>query len=248
MKGGFPKQALHARLKGHMNFFVGTSGYSYKEWKGKFYPEKLPATKMLQYYAEHFGAVKPTAPFALPKPSVIETWMSQVPKGFKFALKSPQRITHFQRLVDAEESTRQFLDVAEHLKQNLGPLFFQLPPNFKKDTTRLRKFLSLIKPPFRAAFEFRHPSWFDDETFELLREHHTALCIADAEDDLQIPFEATADFGYLRLRRPDYTNADLRKWVKRVQKQNWRDLFVFFKHEDEASGPAFAQAFLKMIA
>jgi uncharacterized protein YecE (DUF72 family) len=203
---------------------------------------------MLHYYGEHFRAVEANSTFrALPEPSALEAWMSQVPSGFKFALKAPQRITHFQRLKNAAVTTRQFLKVAETLQQHLGPLLFQLPPNFKKDGPRLRKFLSLLKPPCRAAFEFRHPSWFDDETFDLLREHRAALCIADADDDLQIPFEATADFGYLRLRRAEYTNADLKKWARRVQNEGWDDVFIFFKHEDEAAGPAFAQTYLKLI-
>jgi uncharacterized protein YecE (DUF72 family) len=130
------------------------------------------------------------------------------------------------------------------LKQRLGPLLFQLPPNMKKDAPRLREFLALMPSQQRAALEFRHPSWFDDEIFDLLRDHQTALCIAEAEDDLEVPCVATADWGYLRLRRPDYSVAELKAWVKWVHEQAWRDAFVFFKHEDEGKGPRLAKQFL----
>jgi uncharacterized protein YecE (DUF72 family) len=126
------------------------------------------------------------------------------------------------------------------LKKRLGPLLFQLPPNFKKDVPRLRDFLALLPARGRPAFEFRHQSWFDDEVFALLRKRKAALCVAEAENDLEIPFVATADWGYLRLRRPDYTDAELKAWLKRVRGQGWRDAFVFFKHEDEGKGPAMA--------
>ena len=156
-------------------------------------------------------------------------------------LKAPQRITHRQRLKDAGDSVSSLLAVAGALKERLGPLLFQLPPNFKKDVPRLRAFLALLPSQRRAAFEFRHPSWFDEEVFGLLRDHQVALCIAEAEDDLEVPFVATADWGYLRLRRPDYSNAELKKWIKRMRKQDWREAFVFFKHEDEGKGPQMAK-------
>src|SRR5205085_4222956 len=131
----------------------------------------------------------------------------------------------------------QLLEAATALKKRLGPLLFQLPPNFKKDAPRLREFLALVPRTVRAAFEFRHPSWFDDEVFGLLRDHRAALCVAEAEGDLAVPLVATADWGYLRLRRPDYADAELAAWAKRVRGQAWRDAFVFFKHEDEGRGP-----------
>ncbi|MCI0359135.1 MAG: DUF72 domain-containing protein [Planctomycetaceae bacterium] len=230
-----------------MNLYVGTSGYAYKPWKGKFYPKGLPDKQMLHHYGEHFRAVEINSTFrAMPKASVLEGWAAEVPADFRFALKSPQRITHIKRLKDVGEAVSQLLEVAAVLGERLGPLLFQLPPNFKKDAARLREFLTLLPSEHRAAFEFRHASWFDDEVFALLRDHQAALCIADEKDELEVPFVATADWGYLRLRRADYTKAELKKWVKRVQKQDWRDAFVFFRHEDEAKGPQFAKKLLEL--
>jgi uncharacterized protein YecE (DUF72 family) len=230
-----------------MNLHVGTSGYSYKEWKGSFYPEKLPAKQMLCYYGGRFGAVEINSTFyGTPRVSVLEAWSSEVPAGFRFVLKAPQRITHVQRLKDAGEAVSQLFDAAGSLKQRLGPLLFQLPPNFKKDAPRLREFLALLPSSCRAAFEFRHPSWFDEEVFGLLRERRAALCLAEAEGDLAVPFVATADWGYLRLRLPDYGDAELQAWAKRVREQNWRDAFVFFKHEDEGKGPRMAARFREL--
>jgi len=232
-----------------MNLYVGTSGYSYKEWKGSFYPKDLPAAKMLNYYAERFGAVEINNTFyAMPKAAVLEKWAEAVPAEFKFVLKAPQRITHIQRLKDADDSVSYFLEVTGTLKERLGPLLFQLPPNLKKDASRLRAFLALLPARRRAAFEFRHASWFDDEVFCLLRDHGASLCLADADDELEVPFVSTADWGYLRLRRPDYDDAALKTWVKRVQEQAWRDAFVFFKHEDEGKGPQLAKRFLELAA
>jgi uncharacterized protein YecE (DUF72 family) len=230
-----------------MNLYVGTSGYSYKPWKGKFYPAKLPDKQMLRYYGEHFRTVEINNTFrGLPEPSAFEAWARDVDSKFRFALKAPQRITHIKRLKDVVDSVSQLFEVAATLKKRLGPVLFQLPPNFKKDVPRLGAFLSLLPPKRRVAFEFRHPTWFNDEVFELLREHKSALCIADADDDLKVPFVATADWGYLRLRRPSYSAASLKKWVKRVGEQAWRDAFVFFKHEDEAHGPVLAKRFLEL--
>ncbi|HRS28249.1 MAG: DUF72 domain-containing protein [Phycisphaerae bacterium] len=230
-----------------MNLYVGTSGYSYPQWKGTFYPRDLPAKQMLRYYGEHFRAVEINNTFyRMPKASVLEGWAEQVPADFQFVLKAPQRITHMQRLKEADESVSYLLDVAAVLRERLGPLLFQLPPNLKKDVPRLRAFLALL-PGRRAAFEFRHQSWFDDEVFDLMRQHGAALCVAEAENDLAVPLVSTADWGYLRLRRPDYGKADLRRWAEQVARQNWGDLFVFFKHEEEGRGPQLARMFLQMF-
>src|SRR3954447_5371437 len=224
-----------------MNFYVGTSGYSYKEWKGSFYPETLPAKQMLAFYGEHFRTVEINYTFRrLPPTSVVDAWAGAVPADFQFALKAPERITHRKRLKDVADALAGFLEIARKLKKRLGPLLFQLPPNFKKDALRLQAFLGLLPPERRVAFEFRHPSWFDDEVFALLREHRTALCIADADDDLEVPLVATADWGCLRMRRPGYDDAALKKWSKQIRQQDWQDAFVFFKHEDEGKGPKFA--------
>jgi uncharacterized protein YecE (DUF72 family) len=230
-----------------MNLYVGTSGYSYPKWKGAFYPSKLPNKQMLRYYGEQFLAVESNSTFRkMPEPSALQSWAGEVPANFKFALKAPQQITHFRRLKDVGEPVAKLFEVAAVLKKRLGPVLFQLPPNFKKDVPRLRDFLGLLPARHRVAFEFRHQSWFDDEVFGLLRKHRAALCIADAEGDLKFPFVATADWGYLRLRRPAYNAAALKRWAKRVRQQAWKDAFVFFKHEDEAKGPEMAKRFLEL--
>jgi uncharacterized protein YecE (DUF72 family) len=230
-----------------MNLYVGTSGYSYKEWKGPFYPEDLPDKKMLRFYGERFRSVEVNNTFyQMPKATVLEAWAQEVPADFKFVLKAPQRITHKERLKDSADSVSYLLKVAATLKEQLGPLLFQLPPFLKKDAPRLREFLALLSPANRIAFEFRHQSWFDAEVFDLLREHKSALCIAEAENDLQIPFVSTTDWGYLRLRRPDYGDPELKAWAERVRQQNWQDAFVFFKHEEEGKGPQMARRFLEL--
>jgi uncharacterized protein YecE (DUF72 family) len=232
-----------------MNLYVGTSGYSYKEWKGTFYPEDLPEKQMLKFYGERFRSVEINNTFyRMPKASVLEAWAAEVPPEFKFVLKAPQRITHNQRLNDAADSVSYLLKVAGALKERLGPLLFQLPPYLKKDVPRLDAFLALLPANPRTAFEFRHQSWFDDEVFNLLRNRNAALCIAEAEGDLEVPFVSTADWGYLRLRRPDYGDAELKERVDRVQQQGWQDTFIFFKHEDEGKGPQMAKRFLELAA
>ena len=232
-----------------MNLYVGTSGYSYKEWKSTFYPKDLAAGQMLRYYGERLRTVEINNSFyRMPSASILEAWAGDVPADFLFVLKAPQQITHRQRLKDAGDPVKELLEVARTLKKRLGPLLFQLPPNLKKDVPRLRAFLALLPSSCRAAFEFRHPSWFDEEVLGLLRDRRAALCIADAENDLEVPFVATADWGYLRLRRPDYDDAGLKSWAKRVQGQSWQDAFVFFKHEDEGKGPQMARRFLELAA
>jgi uncharacterized protein YecE (DUF72 family) len=230
-----------------MNLYVGTSGYSYKEWKGTFYPNDLPDKQLLRFYGERFRSVEINNTFyRMPKASVLEAWAAEVPADFKFVLKASQKITHFQRLKDVRDSVDYLIGVAGVLKERLGPLLFQLPPNLPKDIARLRDFLMLLPQDRRAAFEFRHQSWFDEEVFGALREFQAVLCIAEAENDLEIPFVSTADWGYLRLRRPDYGDAELKAWMQRVQQTGWKDAFVFFKHEDEGKGPQMAGRFLEL--
>ena len=230
-----------------MKLYVGTSGFSYKQWKGKFYPRGLPERQMLHYYGEHFRAVEINHTFRrMPEPSTLKDWADSVPADFVFALKAPQRITHFQRLKPAGGSLAELVKVSGALKRRLGPLLFQLPANFRKDVPRLRDFLTKLRSRRRAAFEFRNASWFDDEVFGLLQDHQAALCFSDEVDDLEVPFIATANWGYLRLRRTRYGDKSLKDWVKRVRKQKWKDAFVFFKHEDEAKGPALATRFVKL--
>jgi uncharacterized protein YecE (DUF72 family) len=230
-----------------MNFYVGTSGYSYPKWKGIFYPKDLPSKGMLRYYGENFRSVESNSTFrGMPEPEDLKRWAADVPADFKFALKAPQRITHMKRLKDSKELVSQVFRIAATLKKRLGPVLFQLPPNFKKDSERLSDFLDQLPVRSRAAFEFRHESWFDDEIFELLKKNKVALCIAEAEGELEVPFIATADWGYLRLRREDYSDADLKAWVKKVKKQDWSDAFVYFRHEDTAKGPKFAKRFVEL--
>jgi uncharacterized protein YecE (DUF72 family) len=247
--GGIHASPNHVTKEQTMNFYVGTSGYSYPKWKGSFYPAKTPTKQMLSFYASRFRTVEINNTFYRPPAvSVLEAWAGQVPVDFRFVLKAPQEITHIRRLRDTGELVSSLLEAAGTLKERLGPLLFQLPPNFKKDVPRLREFLTLLTPECRAALEFRHPSWFDDQVFELLRNHQTGLCVADAADDLEVPFVATTDWGYLRLRRADYDDTALQSWAARIKTQVWRDCFVFFKHEDAGIGPQLASRLLGMLS
>jgi uncharacterized protein YecE (DUF72 family) len=230
-----------------MRFHVGTSGYSFKEWKGNLYPETLPQKQMLSYYAERFSTVEINSTFhRFPSAGAVKSWAEQVPASFRFVLKARQSITHFRRLKNAESQVDDFLELAALLKKRQGPFLFQLPPNFKKDIARLDDFLKYMNGRAKAAFEFRHTSWFDDETYECLRGHAAALCVADA-DDLPAPdLVRTANWGYVRLREDKYTDSELRKWIRRIVAQKWASVFVFFKHEDEGAAPKLASRFMKL--
>ena len=230
-----------------MRVLAGTSGFSYKEWKGSFYPEDLPASRMLAYYAERLPAVEINNTFyRMPKPALLEGWSAEVPESFRFVLKASQRITHFKRLKEAGSDVEYFFEVAAVLGDRLGPALFQLPPNLKKDLPRLAAFLETLPPERRAAFEFRHASWFEDDVFEALRTKGAALCIAE-DEELATPLVATANWGYLRLRRQDYDDAAVGAWAGKVKQQNWSEAYVFFKHEDAGSGPRLAAQFLELI-
>jgi uncharacterized protein YecE (DUF72 family) len=232
-----------------MRVRVGTSGYNYPEWKGSFYPDDMKPARMLPYYAERFSTVEINATFyRMPTATTVEGWANAVPDGFTFVLKAPQRITHFARLKNVDDAVRFFCDTASLLRARLGPLLFQLPPNFKKDVSRLGDLLVQLPPERRAAFEFRHPSWFDDDVYERLRGRNAALCIADTEEG-STPAMATADWGYLRLRAVDYTDAQLANWVAIMRRigSGWRDAFVFFKHEERGTGPALAKRFEALL-
>lgn len=234
-----------------MAVIVGTSGYSYKEWKGSFYPEDLPATKMLSFYAGHFGSVEINATFyRMPVASTFEKWASEVPDGFTFVLKAPQRITHQKRLAGVEDDVHYFLEMAGGLGAKLGPLLFQLPPNMKKDVAKLRGLLEQIPGALRVALEFRHESWNDEEVYAALRDRDAALCAADTDevDDPDRLLVPTASWGYLRLRRSEYSDEQLAAWAARVESQSWSDAYVFFKHEDEGKGPVFGKRFLAALS
>ena len=230
-----------------MNIHVGTSGYSYKEWKGSFYPEKIPAKDMLRYYSERLSTVEINATFyRMPQPSMLENWKEQVPDTFRFSLKAPQRITHFKRLNDADEETKHFLETAAVLGDELGVVLFQLPPNFKKDLPRLEAFLAQLPQATRAAFEFRHPTWFDDDVLDLLRSQNRPLVVSDTDDMPTTHIDKTADWGYLRLRRVLYSEENLGEWLGRIRAQNWQETFLFFKHEDAGTGPRLAAQFIEL--
>jgi uncharacterized protein YecE (DUF72 family) len=223
-----------------MQTLIGTSGYSYPAWKGAFYPPKLPARKMLEYYATRFSTVEINNTFyRMPSAELVASWVDEVPATFTFAIKAPQQITHWLRLKGAGAATAELLTAIEPLGKKQGPILFQLPPNLKKDVALLAEFLAEVPKKVRATFEFRHESWFADDTYAALEKAGVALCIADTEK-LSTPMVATAKWGYLRLRREDYVAADIRKWSKRIAEQSWQRVFVYFKHEDQALGPKYA--------
>jgi uncharacterized protein YecE (DUF72 family) len=226
-----------------MQMLAGTSGYSYKEWLGQFYPEKLPAKEMLRHYAGHFPTVEINNTFyRMPKEEMLAGWRKEVPASFSFTLKAPQRITHQKRLKESGEEVAEFLRRAAVLGSQLGVVLYQLPPFMRKDLPRLRDFLALLPSDRRAAFEFRHESWQDDEIYTALRERDAALCVADT-DEGDTPFVCTSGTGYLRLRRTHYDEKDLLAWVERVQAQPLERVYIYFKHEDQALGTRFAKRF-----
>jgi uncharacterized protein YecE (DUF72 family) len=232
-----------------MALIVGTSGYSYKEWKGTFYPDDLPASKMLSFYAGQFGSVEINNTFyRMPDPKTLEKWSADVPDGFTFVIKAPQRITHQKRLAGVEDEVRHFLEVASALGAKLGPLLFQLPPYSKKDVDKLRNLLTLIPRERRVALEVRHESWLAEDVYDVLREHDAALCAADTDEvpDPAALVMPTASWGYVRLRRAEYSDEQLAAWRQRIAAQAWTDTYVFFKHEDEGKGPVFAKRFLAL--
>jgi len=228
---------------------VGTSGYNFPEWKGTFYPAKFPESQMLEYYAQRLSTVEVNYTFyRMPNPKTVAGWDTATPAGFTFVLKAPQRITHIARLKDVDDPLRYFLEVAKKLGKKLGPILFQLPPNFKKDVARLGDLLTQFPPDIRCAWEFRHESWFSDDVYEVLRTGNAALCVADTEAG-NTPLVATADFGYFRLRDEGYAKHDLEQWAARVKElgKKWRDAYVFFKHEESGIGPKLAQQFVELL-
>lgn len=230
--------------------YIGTSGYNYPEWKGSFYPSDLPAARMLPYYAERFTTVEINYTFyRMPTEKIVAGWAAQTPERFRFTLKAPRRITHDARLRDTESMLGRFCDVAGTLGDRLGVLLFQLPPAFRKDLACLEAFLASLPRGARAALEFRHASWHDDDVYAALASRHVALCIADSEK-MSTPIVGTADYGYLRLRDEGYQDADLERWAGVITGEagNWRDVFVYFKHEEAGRGPIFAERLGQLLA
>jgi uncharacterized protein YecE (DUF72 family) len=225
-----------------MAHWIGTSGYNYPEWRGSFYPEKFPAARMLQYYAERFNTVEINYTFyRMPTEKQVAGWAETTPGSFVFTLKAPRRITHDSRLRDCEDTVAAFCAVARTLGPRLGVILFQLPPNFPRNIPVLEQFLACLPGGTRAAFEFRHVSWHDDEVYAALKRRNLALCIADSEK-MSTPLVATADYGYFRLRDEGYQSADIERWAEKIRGLSgpWQDVFVYFKHEEQGIGPAFA--------
>ena len=225
-----------------MKIYIGTSGYSYKEWKGIFYPEKIPAKEMLRFYSKRFGTVEINNTFyRMPTESVLTSWAEQVPDDFVFALKAPQVITHLKRLKNVDTEMNYLFRTISVLGKRLGPVLFQLPKSFHADLPALKNFLTLIPHTISCAFEFRSPSWLEAGIVDLLRERGCSLCTPDSDENATTEIISTVSWGYLRLRRVDYTEVELLQWMKRILSQKWQRAFVFFKHEQEtAKGPDMA--------
>jgi uncharacterized protein YecE (DUF72 family) len=229
--------------------WVGTSGYNYPEWKGSFYPSDLPTAKMLPYYSARFPTVEINYTFyRMPNEKLVSGWAAQTPSPYKLTLKAPRRITHDSRLRNCGDLVAGFCGVAGTLGDKLGALLFQLPPNFKKDLAVFDAFLEDLPPKVCAAFEFRHPSWLDDEIRDRLAARDLALCIADSEK-LSTPVNVTAGYAYFRLRDEGYTPDDIARWADTIagETASCRDVFVYFKHEEEGKGPEFARLLMQKL-
>jgi len=231
-----------------MQLRAGSSGFSYKEWKGPFYPEKLPNKDMLEYYAARLSTVEINSSFyRMPKREVLTGWAEKVSDDFMFVLKASRRITHNSRLKESSYDSVEYLwSVATALGPHLGPILFQLPPNSKKNVERLVSFMNVLPRGLRAAFEFRNETWFDEDVYEALREAGHALCLADVDDTETPAIVSTTDWGYLRLRRDDYSDDVLKRWLSAIHEQPWNEAFVFFKHEDEGAAPRLATRLLAL--
>jgi uncharacterized protein YecE (DUF72 family) len=229
--------------------WIGTSGYNYPEWKGSFYPVDLAAAKMLPYYAARFPTVEINYTFyRMPNEKLVGGWAARTPSPYKLTLKAPRRITHDSRLKNCAPLVSTFCQVAGTLGDKLGALLFQLPPSLKKDTALFDAFLAELPPKVCAAFEFRHPSWFDEEIFARLSARNLALCVSDSEK-LSAPVRVTADYAYFRLRDEGYTADDIGRWGDTIARETaaCRDVFVYFKHEDEGKGPEFARLLMERL-
>ena len=223
--------------------WIGTSGYNYPEWKGSFYPADLATAKMLPYYAARFPTVEINYTFyRMPNEKLVSGWIAQTPSPYKLTMKAPRRITHDSRLKNCGDLVTAFCGVAGTAGEKLGALLFQLPPNMKLDLGLFDAFLDTLPPKVCAAFEFRHTSWLTDEVFERLQRRNLALCVADSEK-LSTPVRVTADYGYFRLRDEGYTSDHIKQWAETIAREtaSCRDVFVYFKHEEEGKGPEFAR-------
>ena len=223
--------------------WVGTSGYNYPEWKGSFYPADLPSARMLPYYAARFPTVEINYTFyRMPTEKLAAGWAAKTPSPYRLTLKAPRRITHDNRLRNCADLVDAFCRVAGTLDDKLGALLFQLPPSAKKDVALLDEFLAQLPPRVRAAFEFRHASWLVEEVFARLAARNIALCVADSEK-MSTPVRVTADYAYFRLRDEGYGTANSTRWAESIADAtaSCREVFVYFKHEEEGKGPEFAR-------
>jgi|CXWL01.1.fsa_nt_gi uncharacterized protein YecE (DUF72 family) len=231
-----------------MRVHVGTSGFSYKEWKDVFYPAGLPDAKMLRHYGGRFDTVEIHSSFyRMPRASVLEGWANDVAEDFSFVLKAPQRTSHMKELALIEDATAHFFDVARTLGRRLGPVLVALPPHFQRNVDTLRGFFKLVPEGVKIALEIGHPSWLDAATYDVLRAHDSALC-AVAEAKKPAPLVATARWGYVRLREAAYTEGALEAWAHRIAAQGWEQAWVFFKHDDECTGPRLAERLKEIFA
>ena len=234
---------------------AGASGWAYKPWKGPFYPADLKDPEMLRFYGERLPTVEVNNTFyRMPKRTVLESWAAEVPDGFRFTIKASRRITHIKRLKEVDEPLEFLLRNVEVLGDKCGPLLFQLPPYLKADPDRLERFFDQVPEGRQIAMEFRHPSWFEPALLEVLRTRRSALCFVERDDPegedepLEVPFDATAGFGYLRLRKSDYSDDELRGWLERIRAQPWDVAYVYFKHEDEGVAPKLARRLMELAA
>ncbi len=224
---------------------AGASGYSFKEWKGNFYPDTIKPEAMLAWYAERLPTVEINNTFyRMPKTTVLESWAGSTPDGFRFAIKASRRITHMARIKaeSAAEATGFLYRNLAALGAKRGPVLFQLPPNLKKDLPRLTAFLRLLPDGHGAAFEFRNDSWFADDVYDALKGARAALCFSEREDNAPPPLVETAPWGYVRLRLETYSDDDLAQWVRRLEATSWREIYVYFMHEPTA--PAYARTLM----
>ncbi len=230
-------------------WWVGASGYSYKEWKGDFYPDAIKPDAMLAFYAQRLPSVEINNTFyQMPKAPVLTHWAEATPDEFRFAIKASRRISHDARLkADAAADSIDYLyRTLATLGAKRGPVLFQLPPFLRKDLPRLVEFLQVLPADHRAAFEFRHTSWFDDDVYAALKDAGAALCLSEREDDAPPPLVETAPWGYLRLRLEQYSDDDLAQWAQRLSATSWQDVHVYFMHEPKA--PPYAQALLRLAS
>jgi uncharacterized protein YecE (DUF72 family) len=229
-----------------MKLYAGTSGFSYKSWKGDFYPPRIAAKDMLRFYAEQLPAVEINNTFyRSPTPELLRGWRGLVPRRFRFAIKAPRRITHVKRLADCGPEVDYLFAALGVLGSRLGAVLFQLPPHFRLDLPRLDEFLAVLPPGCKAAFEFRHDSWLDAAVIDRLAAKDLALVVSETDDRPAPSVTSTSDWAYLRLRKSSYAPHELRQWAHRLLQSSLREALVFFKHEEDAAGPRFARALLE---